>query len=302
MAMVALELHKDGIHVSGETWVIRELLKSHGGKWTPTAEKKAWVYPFDMKVRLLEMLKGAKEVGSVQDRAQANLTLKPNAKGATVTGNTFPVRELLKKHGGRWDPASEGWVFPAERQAELRIALPSIANLEFEELAVRPRPSLVEALVEKTESGNKANSTALVAYTGNAAKAKSNTAKAMVAALVPHRPGNDVVVHARTEGNNRILEVAKKKNVVKTKKNGTRTEIGVDKKVQRTMCKKTGKHVETKAVTKKRKVTETEDQIIETATIVVKRIRQKTKATAISPADEKRSAILVRVRGREGGR
>ncbi len=38
----------------------------------------------------------------------------------TVTGNTYPVRELLKGLGARWNKAAGGWDVPEDRAAEAR--------------------------------------------------------------------------------------------------------------------------------------------------------------------------------------
>lgn len=56
-------------------------------------------------------------------------------KSFVVTGQTFPIKEVLKAHGGRFNPflthpftqeALKGWVFPAKRRENLRTALKMI--------------------------------------------------------------------------------------------------------------------------------------------------------------------------------
>lgn len=37
-----------------------------------------------------------------------------------ITGNTFPVKEELKKLGGRWDSTAQGWKVPAAKAEEAR--------------------------------------------------------------------------------------------------------------------------------------------------------------------------------------
>lgn len=38
-----------------------------------------------------------------------------------VTGNTFPVKDELKKLGGAWDSLNKGWLVPENRSAEARF-------------------------------------------------------------------------------------------------------------------------------------------------------------------------------------
>lgn len=44
-----------------------------------------------------------------------------------ITGNTYPVKEALKRLGGRWDPATKGWKVPAGREAEARALVAGAA-------------------------------------------------------------------------------------------------------------------------------------------------------------------------------
>ncbi len=39
---------------------------------------------------------------------------------ATITGNTYPVKEALKALGGRWNRAAQGWDVPDARAEEAR--------------------------------------------------------------------------------------------------------------------------------------------------------------------------------------
>jgi hypothetical protein len=44
-------------------------------------------------------------------------------KRVLVVGNTFPVKEELKRLGGEWDVLNHGWLVPKERSAEARYVV-----------------------------------------------------------------------------------------------------------------------------------------------------------------------------------
>lgn len=37
-----------------------------------------------------------------------------------ITGNTYPVKDSIKKLGGRWDPVAKGWMVPDDKASEAR--------------------------------------------------------------------------------------------------------------------------------------------------------------------------------------
>ena len=39
---------------------------------------------------------------------------------ALITGNTFPVKDLLRALGGTWDARNKGWNVPSNRASEAR--------------------------------------------------------------------------------------------------------------------------------------------------------------------------------------
>src|SRR3990172_2983850 len=45
----------------------------------------------------------------------------------TITGNTFPVKEELKKLGGKWNPTAKGWDVP-DNKADAARAIVAAAN------------------------------------------------------------------------------------------------------------------------------------------------------------------------------
>ena len=45
-----------------------------------------------------------------------------------ITGNTYPVREQLKKLGGRWDPRLRVWMVPEDRADDARSAVSAVTH------------------------------------------------------------------------------------------------------------------------------------------------------------------------------
>ena len=45
----------------------------------------------------------------------------------TITGNTFPVKEELKKLGGKWNPTAKGWDVP-DNKADAARAIVAAAS------------------------------------------------------------------------------------------------------------------------------------------------------------------------------
>lgn len=48
-----------------------------------------------------------------------------DATRVTITGNTYPVKDLLKRLGGTWNAAAKGWDVPA---AKAEVARQIVAN------------------------------------------------------------------------------------------------------------------------------------------------------------------------------
>ncbi|MBT9252103.1 MAG: hypothetical protein KM296_00030 [Brockia lithotrophica] len=54
----------------------------------------------------------------------------PESRVLRVTGNTFPLKEILKEYGGRWNPETKAWEFTnldPERARELQDELSALA-------------------------------------------------------------------------------------------------------------------------------------------------------------------------------
>jgi hypothetical protein len=42
----------------------------------------------------------------------------PQTATVLITGNTYPVKDLLRALGGQWDKTAKGWYVPADRAEE----------------------------------------------------------------------------------------------------------------------------------------------------------------------------------------
>jgi hypothetical protein len=57
----------------------------------------------------------------------SNLTYTTQQDGKiAVSGNTYPVRETIKKAGGRWDPMRQVWVLGPRQAKTLQIAVEAL--------------------------------------------------------------------------------------------------------------------------------------------------------------------------------
>jgi hypothetical protein len=45
-----------------------------------------------------------------------------------ITGNTYPVRDILKRLGGTWDAARKAWIVPDDKAAEARSVVNAAYN------------------------------------------------------------------------------------------------------------------------------------------------------------------------------
>ena len=120
---VSLEFHSCGLMVKGDTDVVRNVLKTLGGRWDDVM--KAWLFPFDAKEKIIIGLRvcGHNDTITVEDRAEVRLTLSTFESGILVTGQTFPVKEFLKCRGGIWNATLKGWFFDGYEKVDLRRRL-----------------------------------------------------------------------------------------------------------------------------------------------------------------------------------
>jgi len=45
-----------------------------------------------------------------------------------ITGNTYPIKEQLKRLGGKWDPDSKQWLVPDSKAEEARALLATVPS------------------------------------------------------------------------------------------------------------------------------------------------------------------------------
>lgn len=269
---LALSFHARGLLVGGDTYRVKELLKSAGGRWD--AELKGWVCPFDGKRAVLDALAASHEgqALAVRDGAKVRLGLAVGSgagRELLVTGETFPVKALLKQEGGTWTPAIKAWTFRHSTRAELLKALrasPDVERVEDDE----PGPSTPQRLPARQ---------------GPAADEGASAAKGIVKgkrqgkqALALKDGGGEQQeqqLQPRKKDGLKVVESGKRASKAERRADGSQAKTEEEKKERKISCARTGAHVQTESVTRKRKVVETGDKVVETKTIVVKRVRSK---------------------------
>lgn len=287
MASVALELHHRGILITGDTFGLRGALRGLSGRWDATM--RGWLFPMDCKARLVEALRARDDVANVKDLAVVTLELGSCKKGLLLKGQTFPIKEHLKAMSGRWDEELCGWVFPADRRAAIQASLPSLMKLEEPPSwtqtkgAGKPLPSprcVSQPSVLVVESPTEPPTTAIVPYRKVATPHPDNSSterdKVSCTTIVARAKPNGHTQHLVVAGGpHKLTEKVLTRRMVKKGPAGSIVTTATEKREREVACRHTGAKVETQTVTRKRKVTETKDEIIETATVIVKRVRKK---------------------------
>jgi len=267
MPNLTLSFHARGLVLAGETYALRELLKHRGGRWD--TELRGWVFPFDGKRALLDAIQGSEDgrMLTVQDGAKARLILAAVEGGVQVGGETFPVKALLREEGGTWNPAVKVWTFRGRGRAELTKALrasPDVATIEDEEPipATPPRPA--------SQRG---------ANAADGASATKALAKGRLRGKQPpsERHGDAAPQQLQTQRKDKlkVTEVGRSSSRAEQRADGSQAKTQEEKKERKLSCARTGAHVATESVTRKRKLEETRDKVVETRTIVIKRMRSK---------------------------
>lgn len=258
MSGLVLEFHSRSLVASGNTFAVRETLKSLGGRWD--SQLKVWTFPFEAKQELLKGLKHlpASEALVIDDRAKVKLILAVPADaelGFLVSGETFPVKELLKELGGTWNPKLKSWSFRSELKQLLRDLR---SSSDISEVEVQKQEPCVD-LVPEGKSSSKRISLCQIPEIKKL-KRRLNT-----------KSKNDSLDIVSTK----VVETATRQTKAERQSNGSSAVCHVEKRQKKVSCAKTGSHLQTEAVTKKRKVVHTKDKIVETRTITVKRVRNK---------------------------
>jgi hypothetical protein len=290
MVTLVLEFHSKGLRVTGDTYDLRELLKSIGGRWD--AALRGWFYPFDGKQDLLSSVRegcGAKNL-TVRDKAKVTLTLAVGSeKTLVITGETFPVKDFLKEQGGSWNPSLKSWVFKrsdANEFAEILRSFPDVGCVDLNIEKVAPIDSkarlpensklvVYERPVAAPVRNSLGKSKEVDYEKWSTAKLKDKLQELQVTSS-GKKPALIERLRKCSEASScKVVEKGKRVQQAQQRADGTKTNTQTDKRERKLSCKKTGAHIQTASVTRKRKVVETKDKIVETKTIVLKRVRSK---------------------------
>lgn len=265
---LVLQFHSRGLLVTGDTWPIKLHLKEMKGRWDPMLQ--GWLFQFEFKQELLQGLRDNAVPAPVEDRAKVQVVLAACSKGVAVTGETFPVKDFLRKSGGAWDPKLKAWTFQNIAQAQLSKLLkasPDIGTVSIE----KPTVSSIVVLEPSARRpvASPANSKPRALTSG------SELAKASPTRLNGKQKQLKNTSQPTSHSGKKVVETQKRVVKAARKADGSKEGTQVDKKQQKISCKRTGAHIQTTSVTKKRKVKETKGKIVETRTITVKRVRNK---------------------------
>eukprot|EP00930_Biecheleria_cincta_P019715 TRINITY_DN14982_c0_g1_i1.p1 TRINITY_DN14982_c0_g1~~TRINITY_DN14982_c0_g1_i1.p1 ORF type:complete len:270 (-),score=52.26 TRINITY_DN14982_c0_g1_i1:211-1020(-) len=269
MKGLALRFHSRGLLVTGDTFPVKEELKALKGRWD--AMLQGWLFPFDGKQKLLQGLRENGISASMDDRAKVSLVLGGCSQGISVSGETYPIREFLRESGGVWDSKLKGWAFKDVTSTQLAKqlkAFPDVGTVSVEnptscsivvlEHPRRPVASPASAKPKALLAASEASPKRLNGKQASSAQGKSKRVSASTA-----------------NSKSKVEETAKRTVKTTRKEGGSREGLQVDKKRQKISCKSTGAHIQTTSVTKKRRIQETKGKVIETRTVVVKRVRNK---------------------------
>eukprot|EP00930_Biecheleria_cincta_P019717 TRINITY_DN14982_c0_g1_i3.p1 TRINITY_DN14982_c0_g1~~TRINITY_DN14982_c0_g1_i3.p1 ORF type:complete len:210 (-),score=40.56 TRINITY_DN14982_c0_g1_i3:127-756(-) len=206
------------------------------------------------------------------------LALRFHSRGLLVTGDTFPVKEELKALKGRWDAMLQGWLFPFDGKQKLLQGLRE--NGISASMDDRAKVSLVLGGCSQgiSVSGETYPIREFLRESGGVwdSKLKGWAFKDVTSTQLAKQLKAFPDVSASTANSKSKVEETAKRTVKTTRKEGgSREGLQVDKKRQKISCKSTGAHIQTTSVTKKRRIQETKGKVIETRTVVVKRVRNK---------------------------
>lgn len=62
-------------------------------------------------------------VASLRDPGEVSLNFEEYKKCILVTGDTKPVKDLLKSHKAKWNPTLKGWVMTPENAELAKVAI-----------------------------------------------------------------------------------------------------------------------------------------------------------------------------------
>lgn len=258
MAKLVLELQLGKqLLVTGQTFDVKEFLKEQGGRWDSIA--KGWTFAvgeaglIETKQALTSALRASKLITSIDDKAYAKCGVQTALDGVLVLGDTYVLKEWMKSQGFVWKPELKGWFHASEKAAA------------------------VSRLLQKTgavEVSQRECCTELVVQTPDKIKRKvppESTEKRQL--VVRERPAPLARSALATKGQ-KVTETAKATNKKEVAPDGSTTFTKKEQRQKKLKCKETGTAV-SQSVTKTSKVQNKRGKIIETTSVVVKKIRSK---------------------------
>jgi len=300
MACVTISPFHSGLLVTGDTFAVKDILKSFGGRWDP--EQRGWSLHRVDPEALRAALRSSKDVGRIKDQGLVDLQLSHGPQGLVVAGQTYPVRTLLASEGGVWDAGLGGWRFCGSGEvaaAKLTERLQQSGrvgriiqqqgkdgSLSTKSTAAttpdQRRGKVVGAVDQAAEKGSCqkhhcSNAGTMVSAGGAAAK--------RVGPLTMSKPQASEEVAVRPRQGGKMAETTKREQRLCISPGGSRRRTITESSSRRISGKqrpretsgsvRSQQDLQSVTVTKRKKVEETKDKVIETATITVKRVRCK---------------------------
>jgi len=258
-AKVKLSLASDDggreLVVAGETFPVKALLKSEGGTWTPAI--KAWTFRNCTRTELVKVLRGSPDVACVEEDPGPATPPRPPARheSASDEGASASKATCRGRLRGKQAPAAKQRDAPPQphqqerrqrqqqQQEQPLLLRPTVLPQQPLQLLKRPRPQPRQQ--EQPQQPRQQQ---------------------------PPRSGQ---VQQHNPGGLKVVESGKRSSKAERRADGTEARTEEERKERKISCAKTGAHMHTESVTRKRKVVETGDKVVETKTIVVRRVRSK---------------------------
>jgi len=312
--------------VTGDTFAVKEILKSFSGRWVP--EQRGWTLDGVDPEALKAALRSSKDVARIKDEGPVELQISHDPQSLIVGGQTYPVRTLLASEGGVWDAALGGWRFPRNSEGaadklaqrlqhsgrvgciiqQLRQSSSkqggNDALLSTKSIAAttpdQSRDKVVGVIDQGVEKGSsqkhRRSDIGALVFAGSknegvkehavteAGPTATPRAAQGAAANAPKRQACKVMPVVPTQGR-KVAEITKWEQRLCVSPGGSRKHTTTEHCLRRISGKqrprgnngseKLQQDLQSVAVTKRKKIVETKDKVIETATITIKRARNK---------------------------
>jgi 2'-5' RNA ligase len=104
----------------GHTYQYRDVFKRNKGRFIKEGKSGVWIVPADRYDDVIKALKaeGAGYVVEPSGYGPGVVALDP-PENVYFVGRTFPVKDLLKKGGARWEPNEKAWTVPDNRVKDM---------------------------------------------------------------------------------------------------------------------------------------------------------------------------------------